>query len=92
MRTSQRALGPFLILAASRLLKEPLADESAQAGAGDVDRGLIGGQPEEFVQVANPEDPSGALVEGGHDALVDGGGPLGRWCADWRWPRRRPVH
>ncbi|MEU8913139.1 hypothetical protein [Streptomyces nigrescens] len=69
----QRALSPFLIAAASGLVEEPLTNESSQAGAGDVNRGLVGGQAEVFVQVTDAEYLPGMLVEGSHDALVDGG-------------------
>ncbi|WP_220040903.1 hypothetical protein, partial [Streptomyces sp. NTH33] len=42
--STERALSPFLIAATSGLLEESLANESSQPGAGDVDRGLVGGQ------------------------------------------------
>ncbi|MEU5893781.1 hypothetical protein ABZ835_44280 [Streptomyces sp. NPDC047461] len=48
-------LSPFLEAAASGLFELPLADESSQAGACDVDRGLVGGQAEVFVQIADAE-------------------------------------
>jgi hypothetical protein len=56
------------------LFRESLAHESSQAGAGDVDRGLVGGQAEVLVQIPDAEHLPRVLVEHGHDALVDGGG------------------
>ncbi|WP_405015183.1 hypothetical protein [Kitasatospora sp. NBC_01539] len=36
------------------------------------------------MEVSNPEDPPGMLVEGGHDALVGGGGLRGgRFVVGW---------
>ncbi|MET7458773.1 helix-turn-helix domain-containing protein [Streptomyces sp. NPDC005574] len=61
----KRALSPFLIAATSGLLEESLADESSQAGAGDVDRGLAAGQAEVFVQIVDAEHLPGVLVERG---------------------------
>lgn len=79
---SQRALSPFLVAAASGLFEESLADESSQAGAGDVDRGLVGGQAGVFVQITDAEHLPGVLVERGHGALVDGrGGGLRGSCS-----------
>lgn len=72
--TSQRTLSPFLTAAASGLFEESLVEESSQAGAGDVDRGLVGGQAEVLVQVMDAERLLGVVVERGHDALVDGRG------------------
>jgi hypothetical protein len=46
-------LGPFLTADASGLFEDSLADESSQAGAGDVDRGLVGGQAEVLVRFAD---------------------------------------
>jgi hypothetical protein len=62
------------------LFEESLADESSQAGAGDVDRGLAGGQAEVFVQIVDAEHLPGVLVGRGHGALVDGGGGGLRRC------------
>ncbi|MFK0194932.1 hypothetical protein [Kitasatospora sp. NPDC090308] len=59
----------------SGLVEESLKNESSRAGGGDVDRGPIGGQAEQSVQLANQEDPAGVLVENSSDAPVDGVGP-----------------
>jgi hypothetical protein len=56
------------------LFKETLADETSQVGERDVDRGLVGGQAEVLVQIADAAHLPGVVVERGHDALVDGGG------------------
>ena len=59
----ERALSPFLVAASSGLFEESLADESSQAGASDVDRGLVGGQAEVFVQIADAEHLPGVVQQ-----------------------------
>lgn len=63
-----------------------MAEETSEAGAGDVDRCLFGGHAEEFMQHTDPELLVEVLVEGVHGGLV-GGVRLGRfafassgWC------------
>ncbi len=70
-------LSPFLIAASSGLGEETLTQEASEASAGDVDRCLVGGHAEAFVQLTGPELLIGMLVEGAHDGLV-GGVRLGR--------------
>ncbi|WP_162911700.1 ATP-dependent nuclease [Streptomyces koyangensis] len=69
---TERALSPFLVAASSGLGEEALAEETSEAGAGDVDGCLVGGQVEEFVQLTSTERLVGVLVEGVHDGLVGG--------------------
>ncbi|WP_374117099.1 hypothetical protein [Streptomyces sp. RKAG293] len=58
-----------------------MADESPEAGAGDVHRGLAGGQAEQFVELAGAKRLFGVLVEQRQDPLVGVSGRLGRRCA-----------
>lgn len=71
------ALGPYLVAASSGLGEEVLASEASEASAGEIDRCLVGGHAEEFVQLPGSELPVGVLVEGVHEGLV-GGVRLGR--------------
>lgn len=79
MKTSQRALSPFLVDASSGLDEDALTDEAAEAAAGDVYGGFVGREAEEFVQFAGAERLLGVVVEGGQEALVGVGCRGGFW-------------